>query len=149
MDYEFDKHTPSEGTIAAQADAVAKPAGDVESFTGDVTAAHNKSKSTVEGALLTAMTGADEPTKKQARDLVQGITVASAAVRNYATAVGEHNATVDNLNSQIRQEPTQEKKKKKHTALTGKFTNSEETLTEVGRASGRQLNDPLNPENVK
>ncbi|KAA1419976.1 hypothetical protein FE697_018975 [Mumia zhuanghuii] len=144
----FLRHDVSPGTISAQADAVAAPAGDVENFNADLTTRHNTAREGVAGVIATAMEGADTPTKNQARSLVQGITVGAGAIRLFSTAVETFNSTIDGLNSQIRSEPTREEQIEKKSALSGQHAGAVETLQSAARTAKGQLSDPLDPAHV-
>lgn len=145
----FERHDVSPGTLSSQAEAVAAPAGDVDNFNADLSKKHNTAREGVAGVLATAMEGADKPTKNQARDLVQGITVGAGAIRLFGTAVETFNATVDRLNNQVRAETTREKQLEKKAALSGQHAGAVETLQSAARTAKGQLSDPLDPKNVK
>ncbi|WP_262852709.1 hypothetical protein [Mumia quercus] len=145
----FERHDVSPGTLSSQAEAVAAPAGDVESFNADLSKKHNTAREGVAGVIATAMEGADTPTKNQARDLIQGITIGAGAIRLFGTAVETFNGTVDRLNSQIRAELTRDKQLEKKAALSGQHAGAVETLQSAARTAKGQLSDPLDPKNVK
>ncbi len=145
----FPRHDVSPATLTAQAEAVAKPAGDVENFNADLSRQHNTAKDGVAGVLADAMKDADTPTKNKARALIQGIIVASGAIRDFAAAVETFNQAIDRLNSQIRAEPTKEKQPAKMAALGFPYPYVVQALELAARTAKQRLSDPLDPDHVK
>ncbi|MBW9208803.1 hypothetical protein KV100_03975 [Mumia sp. zg.B21] len=145
----FERHDVSPATLTSQAEAVAKPAGDVENFNADLKREHNTAKDGVAGVVADAMTGADTATKTKARSLIQGILVAAGAIRHFAEAVETFNQAIDRLNSQIRAEPTKEKQQAKKAELGFQYPYILQALEHAARTAKQQLSDPLDPDHVR
>jgi hypothetical protein len=144
----FERHEPSGETIAGGAQALAAPIGDVESFHADVGSTHNRATEGLAGLIATDLGSAPAATRDQAREIVQGVTVAAGAMSTYGQAITTYNDRVSGWNSSIAALATAAEQRQRKVELAAAYRSAVEALETAAATAKDRLEDPLAPHHI-
>jgi hypothetical protein len=145
----FDHHSPTGSTLTAQAETLGSSIGDIENFDSRLTSTHNTATEGLAGIIAEDLADAPATARNQAREAVQGTTVAAGALAVYATAIDAYNTNITRWNTTIGSHETAEKQREAKSRLTPQYSTAVEDLETAARTCKKHLEDPLDPTSVK